>query len=262
MRSAAESALPIILLTARDAEVDTVIGLEAGADDYVTKPFSVAELMSRVAALLRRRRIDAADRSSVRLSVAGLDIDPLGRTVESDGKEIRLTSAEFELLLLLAEAPGQVFTRSTIMEHLWRTPFFGDERAADTHIANIRRKLERDPVRPTRILTVRGVGYKLGAAPRRGHPRRLSAHLHTPPTTPTYGTTWVTCSIDSSVHASQRPKPGRRGHSTMTILSDESPGRLERLRRALDEPRSLAPSSRQDRRHAWTSRTSGPSTRS
>jgi DNA-binding response OmpR family regulator len=162
----AESPLPIILLTARDAEVDTVVGLEAGADDYVTKPFSVAELMSRVAALLRRRRLDAADRSPVRLSAAGLDIDPLGRTVEADGQEIRLTSAEFDLLLLLAEAPGQVFTRTAIMEHLWRAPFFGDERAADTHIANIRRKLERDPVHPTRILTVRGVGYKLGLAPR------------------------------------------------------------------------------------------------
>ncbi len=161
----AESALPIILLTARDAEVDTVVGLEAGADDYVTKPFSVAELMSRVAALLRRRRLDAADQARPRLAVAGLEIDPLGRTVESDGREIRLTSAEFELLLLLAGAPGQVFTRTAIMEHLWRTPFFGDERAADTHIANIRRKIERDPVRPTRILTVRGVGYKLGAAP-------------------------------------------------------------------------------------------------
>jgi DNA-binding response OmpR family regulator len=162
----AESALPIILLTARDAEVDTVVGLEAGADDYVTKPFSVAELMSRVAALLRRRRIDAADRTPHRLSVAGLEIDPRGRTVTADGSEIRLTSTEFELLLLLAEAPGQVFTRSAIMEHLWRTPFFGDERAADTHVANIRRKLEPDPARPTRILTVRGVGYKLGAAPR------------------------------------------------------------------------------------------------
>ena len=168
----AESALPIILLTARDAEVDTVVGLEAGADDYVTKPFSVAELMSRVAALLRRRRIDASDRAPVRLSVAGLDIDPLGRTVEVDGRETRLTSAEFDLLVLLAEAPGQVFTRRAIMEHLWRTPFFGDERAADTHIANIRRKVEHDPSRPTRILTVRGVGYKLGASTRGDGARR------------------------------------------------------------------------------------------
>ncbi len=143
-----------------------MIGLEAGADDYVTKPFSVAELVSRVAALLRRRRIDAEDRSPPRLSVAGLDIDPLGRTVEADGHEVRLTTAEFDLLLLLAQSPGQVFERSAIMEHLWRTPFFGDARAADTHVANIRRKIEDDPARPWRLLTVRGVGYKLGHAPR------------------------------------------------------------------------------------------------
>ena len=158
----AESALPIILLTARDSEVDTVVGLEAGADDYVTKPFSVAELVGRVAALLRRRRIDAEDRAPARISAGGIDIDPLSRTVTAEGNDVRLTTAEFDLLLLLAQSPGQVFTRSAIMEHLWRTPFFGDARAADTHVANIRRKIERDPARPTRILTVRGVGYKLG----------------------------------------------------------------------------------------------------
>jgi two-component system, OmpR family, KDP operon response regulator KdpE len=160
------SSVPIIVLSAWGQESAKIAALDAGADDYVTKPFSVAELMIRVAALLRRRRLDAVDRAPARLSVAGLEIDPLGRTVEAEGNEIRLTSAEFELLLLLAEAPGQVFTRTAIMEHLWRTPFFGDERAADTHIANIRRKLERDPAHPTRILTVRGVGYKLGPAPR------------------------------------------------------------------------------------------------
>jgi DNA-binding response OmpR family regulator len=153
--------LPVILLTARDSELDTVVGLEAGADDYVRKPFSVPELISRVAALLRRRRLDAADRGAPQLSVAGLDIDPLGRSVSADGKEIRLTAAEFDLLLLLAGAPGQVFTRRAIMEHLWRTPFFGDERSADTHVSNLRRKIERDQRHPTRLLTVRGVGYKL-----------------------------------------------------------------------------------------------------
>ena len=157
------SSLPVILLTARDSELDTVVGLEAGADDYVRKPFSVAELVGRVAALLRRRQLDATDRSSPKLSIAGLDIDPLGRTVEADGREVRLTAAEFDLLVLLANAPGQVFTRRAIMEHLWRTPFFGDERAADTHVSNLRRKVERDQRRPTRILTVRGVGYKLAA---------------------------------------------------------------------------------------------------
>lgn len=162
----AGSALPVILLTARSSELDVVVGLEAGADDYVAKPFSVAELVGRVAALLRRRRIDAADRSPTRLTVAGLDIDPLGRTLEVDGREVRLTTAEFDLVLLLAESPGQVFSRAAIMEHLWHTPYFGDQRAADTHVANIRRKIERDPARPTRLTTVRGVGYRLGNSPR------------------------------------------------------------------------------------------------
>jgi DNA-binding response OmpR family regulator len=159
----AEGTLPVILLTARDTEVETIVGLEAGADDYVTKPFSVAELLSRIAALLRRRRIDAADTTPAKIEIADLTIDPLARTVERDGIDIRLTTAEFDLLLLLAESPGQVFSRQSIMEHLWKTPFFGDQRSADTHIANIRRKIERDPARPTTLQTVRGVGYKLGA---------------------------------------------------------------------------------------------------
>jgi DNA-binding response OmpR family regulator len=159
----ADGALPVILLTARDSELDTVVGLEAGADDYVRKPFSVAELVGRVSALLRRRQLDAADHAAPRLSLAGLDIDPLGRSVSADGAEVRLTAAEFDLLLLLAGSPGQVFTRRAIMEHLWRTPFFGDERAADTHVSNLRRKIERDQRRPTRVLTVRGAGYKLAA---------------------------------------------------------------------------------------------------
>ena len=118
----------------------------------------------------RRAAAPAADRrrrSRTGASRGGRPRDRSARPHRRVGRpEIRLTSAEFELLLLLAEAPGQVFTRPAIMEHLWRTPFFGDERAADTHVANIRRKIERDPARPTRILTVRGVGYKLGAAPR------------------------------------------------------------------------------------------------
>jgi two-component system alkaline phosphatase synthesis response regulator PhoP len=162
----AEGTLPVILLTARDTEVETVVGLEAGADDYVTKPFSVAELVSRIAAILRRRRIDAADHAPVKLEVDGLLIDPRARTVEHDGSDVRLTAAEFDLLLLLAESPGQVFTRQSIMEHLWKTPFFGDQRSADTHIANIRKKIERDPTRPSSLQTVRGVGYKLGVRPK------------------------------------------------------------------------------------------------
>jgi DNA-binding response OmpR family regulator len=160
------SALPVILLTARDSEIDTVLGLEAGADDYVTKPFSVAELTSRVGALLRRRRLDAAERGTSHIAVAGLDIDPVGRTVEVDGADVRLTSGEFDLLLFLAESPGAVLSREAIMEHLWRAPYSGDGRAADTHISNLRRKIEPDVARPSRIVTVRGSGYKLASAPR------------------------------------------------------------------------------------------------
>ena len=158
-----ESALPIILLTARDSELDVVLGLEAGADDYVSKPFSVAELTSRVSALLRRRRLDADDRIPARIELAGLNIDPRGRTVEVDGRQVRLTSGEFDLLLLLAESPGRAFTRAEIMQRLWRTPFVADGRAADTHMTNLRRKIEPDPAHPTLLVTVRGVGYKLAA---------------------------------------------------------------------------------------------------
>jgi DNA-binding response OmpR family regulator len=157
----AASALPIILLTARDAETDVVIGLEAGADDYVTKPFSVAELASRVRALMRRRRLDLAERGGPRMTVGGIQIDLHAREVVVDGAEVRLTTSEFELLQLLASEPGRVFSRAAIMEHLWHSTFVGDERAADTHVSNLRRKVERDPGQPQRIVTARGVGYKL-----------------------------------------------------------------------------------------------------
>jgi two-component system, OmpR family, response regulator RegX3 len=153
--------LPIILLTAKDAEVDRVLGLELGADDYVTKPFSVAELVSRVRALLRRRDLDRNGASAATLKVGGLTIDYPRHVVEADGQEVTVTPSEFTVLLLLAESPGQVFSRSQIMERLWDSPHTGDGRAADVHISNLRRKLERDASHPTRIVTVREFGYKL-----------------------------------------------------------------------------------------------------
>jgi len=158
-----ESAVPIVLLTARDAEVDRVLGLELGADDYVTKPFSTAELVSRIRAILRRRELDRASQIGSELRAGGLVIDLARHVVTVDGAPVDLTPSEFRLLLLLAEEPGRVFTRQQIMEHLWQTPYVGDTRACDAHVSNLRRKIERDHTHPERIVTVREVGYKLVA---------------------------------------------------------------------------------------------------
>jgi two-component system response regulator RegX3 len=160
----AESDIPIVMLTARDDEVDRVLGLELGADDYVTKPFSTAELVSRIRAILRRRELDSAPASRTVQRVGGVAIDLARHAVAVDGREVELTPSEFRLLLLLAEEPDRVFTRQQIMEHLWRTPYVGDTRACDAHVSNLRRKVERDPAHPERILTVREVGYKLTPA--------------------------------------------------------------------------------------------------
>jgi DNA-binding response OmpR family regulator len=157
----AESDLPILMLTAKDAELDRVLGLELGADDYVTKPFSIAELMSRIRALLRRRELDRAARSGPAQTVGGIRIDSVRHRVEVDGRPVRLTPSEFKLLTFLAQEPDRVLTRTQIMEHLWETQYVGDPRACDVHISNLRRKIERDPAHPERIVTVREVGYKL-----------------------------------------------------------------------------------------------------
>ena len=161
----AESDVPIIMLTARDAEVDRVLGLELGADDYVTKPFSTAELVSRVRALIRRRELDRRAGGPAIRDLGGLRIDLARHAVTVDGRSVRLTPSEFRLLSLLAEEPGRVFSRRQIMEHLWESSYVGDARAADVHVSNLRRKIERDPSHPERIVTVREVGYKLAAEP-------------------------------------------------------------------------------------------------
>jgi len=154
----AESDVPIVMLTARDAERDRVLGLDVGADDYVTKPFSSAELLSRVRAILRRRELDRA--TAVR-TLGGLRLD-LGRhEVTVDGEPVRLTLSEFKVLALLAQRPESVISRRELMQHLWASEHVGDEHACEVHISNLRRKIERDPTRPQRLVTVRGSGYKL-----------------------------------------------------------------------------------------------------
>lgn len=157
------SIVPILMLTAKDAELDRVLGLEVGADDYVTKPFSVAELVGRVHAILRRRDFERAAVGAAVREIGALRIDLARHRVEIDGAAVSLTPSELKLLVLLAERPEQVHSRAQIMEHLWQTSYVGDARACDVHIYNLRKKIETDPAQPQRIVTVREIGYKLAA---------------------------------------------------------------------------------------------------
>jgi DNA-binding response OmpR family regulator len=156
------SNVPIIMLTARDDETSVVVGLEAGADDYVTKPFSPKELVSRVRANLRRQQLNNAHASSAehKLEFKNLLIDVLRRQVLVREAPVHLTRAEFEILKLLAEHPGLVCSREQIMNRLWDTHSYGGSRSIDTHILHLRQKLEADPKHPRYIHTVRGVGYR------------------------------------------------------------------------------------------------------
>lgn len=159
------SAVPIIILTAKDAEVDKVVGLEVGADDYMTKPFSVRELLGRVRAQLRRRELDRAPLAhAVRVESGPVAIDLVRHVATVRDEPVNLTRSEFQLLRLLVARPGEVFRRRQIMEELWQTEFDGDERACDVHISNLRQKVERDPQHPELVLTVRGVGYKFAGS--------------------------------------------------------------------------------------------------
>ena len=151
------SDVPVVMLTARDGERSVVLGLEVGADDYVTKPVSPLEMVSRVRAHLRRRRMNAPDQ---RLAFPGLVIDLLRRQVWAGDNRVDLTAAEFEVLRFLAAHPGWVYSRQQIMEQLWGGEFYGEVRTADVHIRNIRRKIGTDPKNPRYIQTVRGMGYK------------------------------------------------------------------------------------------------------
>lgn len=151
------SDVPVIMLTARDGERSVVLGLEVGADDYVTKPVSPLEVVSRVRAHLRRRRMNTPDQ---RLAFPGLVIDLLRRQVWVGENRVDLTAAEFEVLRFLAAHPGWVYSRQQIMEQLWDGSFYGEVRTADVHVRNIRSKIEADPKNPRYILTMRGMGYK------------------------------------------------------------------------------------------------------
>jgi two-component system alkaline phosphatase synthesis response regulator PhoP len=153
-----DSAMPIIMLTARVEEADRLRGLELGADDYVTKPFSPRELVARVKAVLRRTESSAVGGNLVRLGE--LSIDTGRQKVTRDGTTVELTATEFQLLATLARQPGRIFTRDRLLDAVRGTDVESFERAIDTHIKNIRRKIERDPRRPAHILTVYGVGYK------------------------------------------------------------------------------------------------------
>jgi DNA-binding response OmpR family regulator len=160
-RLRAESPVPIIMLTARDDEVDKVLGLELGADDYITKPFSIREFRSRVRAVLRRAaagRHDTAQGETI--EVDGLRIEPARRAVEVNGEPVDLTYVEFELLRTLASRRGHVFSRQRLLEELWGSSDYRDPRTIDVHVRHLREKLESDPSEPQFLLTVRGVGYR------------------------------------------------------------------------------------------------------
>lgn len=153
-----EADTPILMVTARSGESDKLLGFEIGADDYVTKPFSTAELVARVRVLLRRSTGSVGERL---LEVGGLRIDPARRTVERDGEPIALTTLEFDLLYLMASRPGRVFSREALMEQVWGTDRVVDDRSIDSLVSRLRRKLESDASNPIYLQTVWGAGYRI-----------------------------------------------------------------------------------------------------
>jgi DNA-binding response OmpR family regulator len=160
-RMRSRSQVPIIMLTAKGDEIDKVVGLEMGADDYITKPFSMREFRSRVKAALRRSRMPGARQAVAEPIQSGdLNIDFERRTVTVRDKPVQLTYVEFEILAALAGSPGRVFTRENLLEHIWGDSTYRDPRTVDVHIRHLREKLESDPKAPEYLFTVRGVGYR------------------------------------------------------------------------------------------------------
>jgi DNA-binding response OmpR family regulator len=161
-RLRADSDVPIIMLTARGEELDKVLGLELGADDYITKPFSIREFRSRVRALLRRAALprNGGTANADVIEAGELRVDPARRTVELAGEPVQLTYVEFELLRTLAAEPARVFTREMLLRALWGDSAYREHRTIDVHIRHLREKLEADPREPEYIFTVRGVGYR------------------------------------------------------------------------------------------------------
>ncbi len=158
-----QSTVPIIMVTARTDTHDVVAGLEAGADDYVTKPFVAKELAARIRALLRRARADAPDDGGGVLAFGDVEIEPEAGVVRQAGAEVHCTRTEFRLLCELASHPGKVLSREHLLEQVWGYDYFGDGRLVDVHVRRLRTKVEPDPANPRYILTVRGMGYKLAA---------------------------------------------------------------------------------------------------
>ncbi|HLM63597.1 MAG TPA: response regulator transcription factor [Acidimicrobiales bacterium] len=160
------SAVPIIMVTAKGSEIDTVVGLEVGADDYVTKPYRLRELVARMRAVLRRRPPEAAARPTANgeaLEVGDVRLDAERHEVEIRGEPVRLPLKEFELLEILLANAGRVLPRDTLIDRVWGTDYVGDTKTLDVHIKRLRAKVEKDPSVPTRIVTIRGLGYKYDA---------------------------------------------------------------------------------------------------
>ncbi|MGH9075667.1 MAG: response regulator [Acidimicrobiales bacterium] len=162
----ARSSVPIIMVTARSEEIDTVVGLEVGADDYVTKPYRLRELVARMRAVLRRAPSpeEPGDEGEV-LAVGGVSLDPERHEVTVRGTEIRLPLKEFELLELLLANAGRVLTRDTLIDRVWGPHYVGDTRTLDVHVKRLRARIEEDPSRPALITTIRGLGYRFEATP-------------------------------------------------------------------------------------------------